>query len=173
MLERGGGVVECLAHGGDAGLYVGAYGGVAKGKVEDTAGAHDGHLRGADGQTNAAALEFASDAACSLEAKGRSARKADGVNLVDGVLGSQQVGFARCWSTAANVNAAGGTLGRHDYGAAGASLLVRIVAKAKAIDIANIDGFEQCVHVFSYRFSAGPYARSGSVRYGKIVGAGG
>lgn len=61
--------VECLAHGGDAGLYVGAYGGVAKGKVEDTAGAHDGHLRGADGQTNAAALEFASDAACSLEAK--------------------------------------------------------------------------------------------------------
>ncbi len=162
-----------LAHGGDAGLYVGAHGGIAKGEVEDAAGAHDGHLRGADGQTNAAALEFAGHAACSLEAKGRSARKADGVDLIDGVFGTQQVGFARCWSTTANVNAAGGTLGRHDYGAAGASLLVRIVAKAKAIDIANIDGFEQCVHVFSYRFSAGPYARSGSVRYGKIVGAGG
>ena len=166
-------MVERLAHGGDAGLNVGANGGVAKGKVEDTAGAHDGHLRGADGQTNAAALEFAGHAACSLEAKGRSARKADGVDLIDGVFGTQQVGLTRSGGATTYVNATGGTLGRHDYGAAGASLLVRIVAKAKAIDIANIDGFEQCVHVFSYRFSAGPYARSGSVRYGKIVGAGG
>ena len=166
-------MVERLAHGGDAGLDVGANGGVTKGEVEDTAGAHDRHLRGADGKADAAALELAGNTACGLEAKGRSAREADGVNLVDGVLGAQQVGFARSGSTAANVNTAGGALGRHDYGAAGASLLVRIVAKAKAIDIANIDGFEQCVHVFSYRFSAGPYARSGSVRYGKIVGAGG
>ena len=35
LLERGGGVVECLMHGGDAGLYVGAHGGIAKGEVED------------------------------------------------------------------------------------------------------------------------------------------
>ena len=95
------------------------------------------------------------------------------MNLVDGVLGAQQVGFARCRCTAANVNAAGGAFGCHDYGATGAGLLVRIVAKAKAIDIANVNGFKQCVHVFSYRFSAAPYARSGSVRYAKIVGAGG
>lgn len=173
LLERGGGVVECLMHGGDAGLYVGAHGGIAKGEVEDTAGAHDRHLRGADGKADAAALKLASDAACSLEAKGRSTRKADGVDLIDGVFGAQQVGLARSGSATAYVNATGGTLGRHDYGAAGASLLVRIVAKAKAIDVANIDGFEQCVHIISYRFSAGPYARSGSVRYGKIVGAGG
>ena len=147
LFELGGGVVECFAHGGDAGLNVGAHGGVTKGKVEDTAGAHDRHLRGADGKADAAALKLASDAACSFEAKGRSTRKADGVDLVDGVLGSQQVGFARCWSTAANVNAAGGALGCHDYGATGAGLLVRIVAIAKAIDIADVNGLEQCIHV--------------------------
>ena len=147
LLECGGGVVECLAHGGDAGLYVGAHGGIAKGKVEDAAGAHDRHLRGADGKADAAALELAGDAACGLQTKGRSARKADGVDLVDGVLGSQQVGFARCWSTAANVNAAGGALGCHDYAATGAGLLVGIVAKAKAIDIADVNGLEQCIHV--------------------------
>lgn len=61
--------------------------------------------------------------------------------------GSQQVGFARCWSTAANVNAAGGALGCHDYGATGSGLLVRIVAIAKAIDIADVNGLEQCIHV--------------------------
>ena len=140
-------MVERLAHGGDTGLNVGAHGGVAKGEVEDAAGAHDRHLRGADGKADAAALKLASDAACSLEAKGRSTRKADGVDLVDGVLGTQQVGFARCWSTAANVNAAGGALGCHDYGATGAGLLVRIVAIAKAIDIADVNGLEQCIHV--------------------------
>ena len=140
-------MVERFAHGGDAGLNVGAHGRVAIGEVEDTAGAHDGHLRGADGKADAAALKLASDAACSLEAKGRSTRQADGVDLVDGVLGSQQVGFARCWSTAANVNAAGGALGCHDYGATGAGLLVRIVAIAKAIDIADVNGLEQCIHV--------------------------
>ena len=89
LFERGGGVVECLAHGCDAGFNVGANGGIAKGEVEDTTGAHDRHLRGADGKADAAALKLASDAACSLEAKGRSTRKADGVDLVDGVLGSQ------------------------------------------------------------------------------------
>ncbi len=70
------------------------------------------------------------------------------MDLVDGVLGSQQVGFARCWGTAANVNAAGGAFGCHDYGATGAGLLVRIVAIAKAIDIADVNGLgEQCIHV--------------------------
>ena len=98
-------------------------------------------------QADAAALKLASDAACSLEAKGRSARKADGVDLVDGVLRSQQVGFARSGSTAANVNTAGGALGCHDYGATGAGLLVRIVAIAKAIDIADVNGLEQCIHL--------------------------
>lgn len=140
-------VVERLAHGGDACLNVGAYGGVTKGEVEDTAGAHDRHLRGADGKADAAALKLTSDAACSLEAKGRSTRKADGVYLVDGVLGSQQVGFARSGSATAYVNAAGGALGCHDYGATGAGLLVRIVAIAKAIDIADVNGLEQCIHV--------------------------
>ena len=173
LLECGGGMVERLAHGGDTGLNVGTHGGIAKGEVEDAAGTHDGHLRGADGQADAAALEFAGHAACRFETKGRTARKADGVDLIDGVLGTQQIGLARSGSATTYVNAAGGTLGRHDYGAAGTGLLVCIVAKAKAIDIANVNGFEQCVHVFSYRFSAGPYARSGSVRYGKIVGAGG
>ena len=147
LLERGGGVVECFAHGGDAGLNVGANGGVTKGEVEDTAGAHDRHLRGADGKADAAALKLASDAACSLEAKGRSTRKADGVYLVHGVLGSQQVGLARCRRTAANVNAARCAFGCHNYGATGAGLLVRIVAKAKAIDIANVNGLKQGVHV--------------------------
>ena len=147
LLERGGGVVECLAHGGDASLNVGAYGGVAKGEVEDAAGAHDGHLRGADGKADAAALELAGDATCGLQTKGRSTRKADGVDLVHGVLGTQQVGLARCRGTAANVNTAGGALGCHDYGATGAGFLVRIVAKAKAIDIANVNGLKQCIHV--------------------------
>ena len=173
LLERSGGVVERLAHGGDASLDIGAYRGVAKSEVEDAAGAYDGHLRGADGQANAAALELAGHTACGLETKSRSARKADGVDLVDGVLGAKQVGLARCRGTAANVNAARCAFGCHNYGATGAGLLVRIVAKAKAIDITNVNGFKQCVHVFSYRFSAAPYARSGSVRYAKIVGAGG
>ena len=74
-----------------------------QGEVEDAAGAHDSTCVGPTGKADAAALKLASDAACSLEAKGRSTRKADGVDLVDGVLGTQQVGFARCWSTAANV----------------------------------------------------------------------
>ena len=38
-------------------------------------------------------------------------------------------------------------LGCHDYGATGAGLLVRVVAKAKAIDIANVNGLKQCIHV--------------------------
>ena len=38
-------------------------------------------------------------------------------------------------------------LGCHDYGATGAGLLVRIVAIAKAIDIADVNGLEQCIHV--------------------------
>ena len=63
------------------------------------------------------------------------------MDLIDGVFGTQQVGLTRSGGATTYVNATGGTLGRHDYGAAGASLLVRIVAKAKAIDIANIDGF--------------------------------
>ena len=58
LLEHGGGVVECLTHGGDAGLYVGAHGGIAKGEVEDAAGAHDRHLRGADGKADAAVLKL-------------------------------------------------------------------------------------------------------------------
>ena len=147
LLKGGGGVIERLANGGDAGIDVGTNRGVAVGEVEDAAGAYDGHLRGADGQADAAALELAGNTACGLEAKGRSAREADGVNLVDGVLGAQQVGFARCRGTAANVNAAGGAFGCHDYGATGAGLLVRIVAKAKAIDIANVNGLKQCIHV--------------------------
>ena len=69
------------------------------------------------------------------------------MDLVHSVLGSQQVGFARCRGTAANVNAAGGALGCHDYGATSAGLLVRVVAKAKAIDIANVNGLKQCIHV--------------------------
>lgn len=51
------------------------------------------------------------DAACGFQTKGRSTRKADGVDLVHGVLGTQQVGLARCRGTRRERQHRGGALG--------------------------------------------------------------
>ena len=86
--------VEGIACGGAPRLYIGTNSGIAKGKVEDAARAYDGYLGGADWQSDSAFFKFTRYAGGCFETKSGTARKADGVHTVNGVFGSQQVGFA-------------------------------------------------------------------------------
>ncbi len=85
----------------------------------------------------AALVEPAHDAAGGVEPEGAAAGEHDRVDLLDEILGAQQVGLAGAGGGAAHVDAAGRAgFAEHD-GAAGRPARVGVVAHAQAGDVGD------------------------------------
>ena len=108
---------------------------LADGEVEDHGRGDERDDVAAGGDTSAVLVQIAGDAACGLQSEGGTAGQQDAVDLLDSVLGAQQIRLTGAGRRASDIDASHGVRRAEDRGAAGRGAAVGPVADADPSDV--------------------------------------